>query len=60
MKEVESPSKTRDDSEREVIERSTQGRAFKMFGLETKSSLRLDFKAKASLIYRFVVIYPKE
>jgi len=31
-----------------------------MFGLETKSSLRLDFRAKAGLIYKSLVIYPKE
>jgi len=30
-----------------------------MFGLETKSSLRLDFRAKGGLIYRSVAIYPK-
>ena len=27
--------------------------------METKSSLRLDFRAKGRLIYRFVEIYPK-
>ena len=58
-KQVESPSSTRDDSEIEVRGESTQGQAFKTFGLETKSSLRLDFRARAGLIYRSVVIYPK-
>jgi len=57
--EVESPSNTRDDSEVEVRGESTQEWAFKMFGLETKSSLRLDFRDRGGLIYRSVAIYPK-
>ena len=47
--EVEPPSETRDDSEIEIKGRARKGRAFKMFGLETKSSLRLDFRTKAGL-----------
>ena len=56
---MESPSNTRDDSEVEVKGESTQEGAFKTFGLETKSSLRLDFRAKGRLIYKSVAIYPK-
>ena len=50
MKEqVESPSNARDDSEIEGREEHTRGWSFKTFGLETKSSLRLDCRTMAGL-----------
>jgi len=33
--------------------------SFQDVWIKTKSSLRLDFRAKGGLIYRFVATYPK-
>ena len=47
--QVESPSNARDDSEIEGREEHTKEWSFKMFGLKTKSSLRLDCRTMAGL-----------
>jgi len=56
-KQVESPSNTRDDSKIEGKERAHKGGA-KNIGLQTKSSLGLDFRTTGWLIYRGDGLYP--
>jgi len=56
-KQVESPSNTRDDSEIEGKERAHKGGAENV-GLQTKSSLGLDFRTTGWFIYKGDSPYP--